>query len=264
MSNPAPIVITGVASGIGEATATLLASQGLELIGIDRATPSSFSGSFIQGDLSTPEGVAAIAKGVRQLAPKGIAGLANIAGVPGTASWQAVFNINVFGLRDLTRSLTSSLLPNSSVVNLASAVAHQWRDVASVCATFALQEDREVALQDVSGHEGLTAESYLFSKQCVRFLTEYFAAELLPHKVRVNSVSPGPVETPILEDFKKNHGRAKVESASQLLGRYGSASDIASVIAFLFSENSSWVNGSDIRVDGGLTAFRNSVPLLNS
>lgn len=262
MPKSAPIVVTGVSSGIGQATAAHLDGQGFELIGIDRATPTSFVGSFIQGDLSSAEGIAAVAEGVKDAAPDGIAGLANIAGVPGTASWQAVYNINVFGLRDLTKALTNSLLPNGSVVNLASAVAHQWRDVASACASFALHDDRDTALSEIESDESRTTESYLFSKQCVRFLTEYFAAELLPLQVRVNSVSPGPVETPILEDFKKNHGRAKVESAGELLGRFGQPSDIAAVVAFLFSEGSMWVNGSDIRVDGGLTAHRNCEALL--
>lgn len=256
MPTEIPVVITGVASGIGAATTELLSSQGFSVIGVDRSEPSTFTGSLIQGDLSTPKGIATIVEAVADVAPEGIAGLANIAGVPGTLPWEAVFSINVFGVRDLTRALMPSLLPNSTVVNLASSVAHQWRNVATRCAEFALEDDRARALASVAKETSLTEDSYLFSKQCVRFLTEYMAAQYLPQRVRVNSVSPGPVETPILEEFKKNHGREKVDSASALLGRFGTPSDIATVIAFLLSPGAAWINGTDIRVDGGLVAHR--------
>lgn len=262
MSPVQPIVVTGVASGIGAATATLLREHGHALIGVDRAVPEHFDGAFVQGDLSSIEGVEAIAAAVSQAAPDGIAGLANIAGVPGTAPWQVVLGINVFGLRDLTRALAPSILAGSAVVNLASSVAFQWRTLSTECAEFALADDRAAALEAIAGNEHATQESYLFSKQCVNLLTEYFAGELLPQRVRVNSVSPGPVQTPILEDFKNDHGRDKVDSAAELLGRFGQPVDIARVIAFLLEPASAWVNGTDIRVDGGLTAYRaTSAPL---
>ncbi|MGW2894623.1 SDR family oxidoreductase [Streptomyces sp. NPDC001212] len=75
-------------------------------------------------------------------------------------------------------------------------------------------------------------------------------------QVRVTSVSPGPVATPILDDFKRDHGVAKVEGAGALLGRFGEPADIARVVAFLLSDSAAWINGTDIRVDGGLTACR--------
>ena len=70
------------------------------------------------------------------------------------------------------------------------------------------------------------------------------------------SVSPGPVSTPILEDFKTDHGREKVDSAAQLLGRFGTPEDIAHVVVFLLGPSATWINGTDIRVDGGLNAWR--------
>ncbi|QEE61427.1 SDR family oxidoreductase [Salinibacterium sp. dk2585] len=262
MPKPLPIVVTGVASGIGAATAALLAEAGHPVIGIDRAVPASFDGHFVQGDLSSAEGIDAIAAAVREAAPGGIAGLANVAGVPGTAPWQLVLGINVFGLRDLTRALEPALQPGSSVVNLASSVAFQWRSHAEQCAAFALAEDRAAALNAVA--EPLREESYLFSKQCVNLLTEYLAGELLPKRIRVNSVSPGPVQTPILEDFKNDHGRDRVDSAAALLGRFGEPLDIARVIVFLLGQDSAWVNGADLRVDGGLTAYRATAAALGA
>jgi len=254
-----PIVVTGVSSGIGARTAQILAGRGVPLVGIDRNAPEAFDGAFIQADLSTTAGVAAAAASVAAAAPHGIAGLANIAGVPGTAPWRTVLQVNVFGVRGLVRALAPVLAEGAAVVNLASNVGVQWRTVKDRCAAFALAGDQEAALDAVAGDEEITGESYLFSKQCVRFLTEHLAAELLPRRIRVNSVSPGPVATPILEDFKQDHGRDKVEGAGRLLGRFGQPEDIARVVDFLLRPESAWVNGSDIRVDGGLAAYRGSV-----
>lgn len=253
-----PIVLTGVSSGIGARTAAVLARHGVPLVGIDRNAPMEFSGIFVQADLSSQAGVEAAAAAVAAAAPHGIAGLANIAGVPGTAPWRTVLSVNVFGVRGLVRALVPQLGEGTAVVNLASGVAVQWREVKDRCSAFALAEDQSAALDSVAGDEEITGGSYLFSKQCVRLLTEHLAAELLPKRIRVNSVSPGPVVTPILEDFKKDHGRDKVEGAGALLGRFGEPDDIASVIDFLLCGESAWVNGSDIRVDGGLAAYRGS------
>jgi NAD(P)-dependent dehydrogenase (short-subunit alcohol dehydrogenase family) len=258
MTTNLPIAVTGVSSGIGAATARLLSGQGATLIGIDRAVPASFEGRFIQADLSTPEGAREAAAQVAAAAPEGVQGLANIAGVPGTAPWRTVLGVNVYGLRELTRGLAPALVEGAGVVNLASSVAFQWRSLADSCARFALAVDTEAALEAVADDPHATGESYLFSKQCVRFLTEQLSAELMPRRIRVNSVSPGPVQTPILEDFKNDHGRDKVEGAAKLLGRFGEPEDIAAVVAFLLSSDAAWVNGADIRVDGGLTAYRAS------
>jgi len=253
-----PVAITGISSGIGAATAALLTAQGYKLIGIDRTEPKDFTGDFIQADLSSAAGVVDAGAKVTALAPHGLRGLANIAGVPGTAPVSTVLAVNVFAVRELSRQLSTILAEGSSVVNLASSVAFGWRAVTEQCRDFALAEDQEQALARAGQDPQIAENSYLFSKQCVRLLTEQLAAEFVPQHIRVNSVSPGPVQTPILEDFKKDHGQDKVNSAAELLGRFATPEDIAEVIGYLLSELPGWVNGSDIRVDGGLVAYRSS------
>lgn len=244
------LVVTGVASGIGAATAALLQRDGATVIGVDRNVPAAFTGTFIQGDLSTAEGLAAVADRV----PERLDGLLNIAGVPGTAPWQTVLAVNVFGVRDLTRLLLPRIADGGTVVNLASNVANGWAERREALARFVQGEAAE-AIAAVAGDPEVTGNSYRFSKECVRWLTQVQAAENLG-RVRVNSVSPGPVQTPILEDFKKDHGREKVEGAVALLGRAGQPEDIAQAIAFLLSEQAAWLNGTDLCVDGGLLAHR--------
>lgn len=245
------LVVTGVASGIGAATAALLQRGGATVIGVDRNVPADFAGTFIQGDLSTPAGVAAVAERV----PEGLAGLLNIAGVPGTAPWQTVLSVNVFGVRDLTRLLLPKIADGGAIVNLASNVASGWAARQLEVARFVQAADAREAIAAVADDPEVTGNSYRFSKECVRWLTQVQASENLG-RVRVNSVSPGPVQTPILEDFKKDHGREKVEGAVALLGRAGQPQDIAAAIAFLLSPEAAWLNGTDLCVDGGLLAHR--------
>ena len=253
-----PIVITGVSSGIGAQTASMLAAAGYPLIGVDRNSPEAFEGAFVQADLSTPEGVKQAGEEVAAHAPNGLQGLANIAGVPGTAPVEVVFAVNVFAVRNLTLQLAEQLNPGAAVVNLSSSVAFDWRSRAQECRNFAEADDESAAIASAAQNPELAENSYLFSKQCVRALTESLSATLLPRQVRVNSVSPGPVETPILDDFKKDHGQAMVNSAAETLGRFGRPADISEVICYLLSDGPAWINGTDIRVDGGLIAYRSS------
>ncbi|MCY1157199.1 MAG: family oxidoreductase [Citricoccus sp.] len=244
-------VVTGAASGIGAATVALLREAGAEVIGVDRNTAPDFPGDFVQADLSTTEGVAAAAGQI----PAGISGLLNIAGVPGTAPWRLVLSVNVFGVRDLTRALLPKLAEGGVVVNLASNVANGWSERRGQVIAFTSAEDRDAALALAAEDPEITSNSYRFSKECVRWLTLTTAASSLG-RVRAVSVSPGPVQTPILEDFKMDHGRDKVEGAVALLGRAGEPADIARTIRFLLGPEAAWINGIDVCVDGGLSAHR--------
>ena len=210
-------VVTGAASGIGAATAALLRDAGAEVIGVDRNTPAEFPGAFVQADLSTA--------------------------------------VNVFGVRDLTRALLPKLILGGMVVNLASNVASGWTERREQIVAFTSVENRETALDLAGADPEVTGNSYRFSKECVRWLSLEAAASSLG-RARVVSVSPGPVQTPILEDFKMDHGRDKVEGAVALLGRAGQPDDIAQAIGFLVSPEAAWINGTDVCVDGGLSAHR--------
>ena len=75
------------------------------------------------------------------------------------------------------------------------------------------------------------------------------------------SVSPGVVDTPILPDFRASMGDAAIDTATAEAGRLAEPDDIAPVIAFLLSTDAQWVNGVDLRVDGGLVGGRLALPL---
>ncbi|WP_422933037.1 coniferyl-alcohol dehydrogenase [Sinomonas sp. P47F7] len=248
------VVVTGAASGIGAASAERLRALGARVIGVDRNVPVGAS-DFVQADLSTAEGAEKAARAVTALAPR-LDGLANIAGVPGTAPWETVLAVNVLGLRALTAALVPAIREGGFVTNLASSVADGWAERLPQIRAFLRIDDPQEALATVTGNAEVTTNSYRFSKECVRVLTQTTAADLLGKHIRVNSVSPGPVDTPILEDFKRDHGPGKVEGAISLLGGAATPGSIADIVVFLATDSARWVNGADIRVDGGLAAHR--------
>ncbi len=80
--------------------------------------------------------------------------------------------------------------------------------------------------------------------------------------VRVNTVSPGPVETPILADFEQTMGKEILDVLRDTYGRHGTVEDVVPVIAFLASDAAQWINGQDLHVDSGfVTAMTAGAPI---
>ncbi|MFI6497742.1 glucose 1-dehydrogenase [Nonomuraea typhae] len=94
------------------------------------------------------------------------------------------------------------------------------------------------------------ASVYAATKAAVHNLARTFAADLAPRGIRVNSVSPGYIDTPMYRDFSDgDHGAVTRQIA---LGRLGTAEDVAGAVAFLASPDAAYITGQDIVVDGGL------------
>ncbi|MEU4811151.1 glucose 1-dehydrogenase [Nocardia fluminea] len=103
-------------------------------------------------------------------------------------------------------------------------------------------------------HRGVPgAALYSASKAAVHNLTRTLAAELAPRRIRVNSVSPGYIDTPAFRAELSDTAKAGVAALSPA-GRVGTSEDVAAAVAFLASADAAFVNGHDLRVDGGLTA----------
>lgn len=117
-----------------------------------------------------------------------------------------------------------------------------------------------VAISSASGQRPKAGNGvYAASKAALQFLVRAFALELAPRKLRVNCVAPGTLETPMTARFASGPAEGGYKpSAAPPLGRLCTEEDVARAIAFLCSNEASFITGATLAVDGGLTA---GVPL---
>ena len=113
------------------------------------------------------------------------------------------------------------------------------------------------SMSGLRGHVHIGQSAHTAAKAAVMALTFQQAAEGSPHGIRVNSISPGPVDTPVLrETFVEGPPPAPIP-----LGRMGQPEDIAKCALFLASDDASWITGANVAVDGGMTIIDGAPPL---
>lgn len=239
------VIITGVTSGIGRATARAFAAEGarLALGSRDAAAGEALAAElraggaeavFVATDVTAPAGVQGLVDAALQRYGR-VDVAVNNAGVEVTgaigeddeAGFARTFDTNVKGIWLALRAEVPALLRGGggAVVNLGSVVG----------------------LRGAAG-----AGVYAASKFAVEGLTRSAALELAARKIRVNSVAPGPIATPMLDRF--TGGRPEVMAARVPMGRLGAPEEVASAVLWLASDAASFVTGATLSVDGGMTA----------
>lgn len=242
--------MTGCSSGIGLATAKLVKEQGGDVIGVDRNMTTDYVDELYRADLSDPLMIRALV----QALPAGAHGIANIAGLPPTASAEKVIRTNLVGLRAFTLAMIDRLADGASIVNLASLAGFGWpQSVDAIRASETLDFDGVADFVRLYGVGNEGGRSYFFSKEALIVWTMRNRWTWRARGIRMNAVSPGPVDTPILKDFVATLG-ARAEEDMRTMDRPGRPEDIAPVVAFLLSEASGWIRGTNIPVDGGMSS----------
>ncbi|WP_431946897.1 SDR family NAD(P)-dependent oxidoreductase [Actinacidiphila sp. bgisy167] len=236
-------LVTGGASGIGLATARLLAARGARVACLD-LTPDELPEPLvgIRADVADDVSVrAGVEEAARVL--DGIDVLINNAGIgaQGTIEdntdeeWHRVFDVNVVGMVRVTRAALPHLRRSrqASVVN-----------TCSIAATAGLP-DRAL---------------YSATKGAVLALTRATAADLVPDGIRVNCVNPGTADTPwigrLLDRAADPDAERAALCARQPMGRLVSADEVAAAVAYLASPSSGSTTGTDLAVDGGMEGLR--------
>lgn len=223
-------VVTGGASGIGAATARLLAEEGAKVVILDRTS----GGGVVSCDVSVEEQVRAAME--RVAAEHGrIDILFNNAGVAvrkpvveqDEEGWERCFEVNVKGLYLCSKHAIPRMPPGSSIIHSSS----------------------------VTGITGVrNRAAYSATKGAVVALTRNMALDYAERGIRVNCVCPGFVRTPLLDPLLRDPERTRKLESLHPLGRLGEPEDVAWAVLYLASDESRWVTGQALVVDGGFAA----------
>ena len=234
------ILVTGASSGIGQATAVECAQMGAEVVITGRDTKrlqatADLVGTpkaLIAADLTNQEDVERL---VAALPP--LDGAVLCAGNSTTLPLQFgsrekfddMFNVNFFAPVELLR-----LMYKKKVLQKGASVVL----IASIGGTHSFMPGNGV---------------YGASKAALNSLMKYAAREYASRKIRVNSICPGMVDTPLIHRGTITEEQLAEDAKRYPLGRYGKPDDIANGVVYLLSDASSWLTGHDLVIDGGFS-----------
>jgi NAD(P)-dependent dehydrogenase (short-subunit alcohol dehydrogenase family) len=237
-------VITGGNSGIGLATAKRLANEGAYVFITGRRQAELDAAvkligknvTAVQGDVSNLADLDRLYATVKQqkgridilFANAGGGEFAPLGSIT-EAHYDKTFNINVKGVLFTVQKALPLLVDGAAVILNASIVSSKGMPAFSV---------------------------YSATKAALRSFARTWTVDLKDRKIRVNAVSPGPIETPGVDGLAKNPGdlaQIKANLASAVpMGRMGTADEIAKAVSFLASDDSSFITGIELFVDGGM------------
>lgn len=238
-------IVTGVAGGIGKASALALAQKGYEIVGMGRsASPdlSDFEGyplTYLAGDLSS---TADRAKLVGAAVSRGrIGALVNVAGVAPKVrrdllemteeSYDYVMNINTKGTLFLTQAVANIMCRQELVDGTRGHIVN-----ISSCSAYTSSTSRG---------------EYCISKAGVSMVTKLFADRLAGDRIPVNEICPGIIATGMTEAVKEKYDRL-IEEGLVPLGRWGTPEDVAKAVVALCDGTFGYTTGASLLVDGGM------------
>jgi NAD(P)-dependent dehydrogenase (short-subunit alcohol dehydrogenase family) len=227
-------LVTGGASGIGAATAAKLRASGADVAVFDREPVAGYAS--VTGDIASPADVAAAVHEVESELGW-IDVLVNSAGIPGESlrtvdvtdeEWSRVLAINASGSFYMCRAVLPGMVERGY--------------------------GRIVLVASIAGKEGNPmAAAYSASKAAVIAMTKAIGKDVARTGVLVNCIAPAVIETPILAGLSGEHVDYMVERIP--LGRMGTAEEVATLIAFLASEDLSFSTGATFDISGGRAVY---------
>lgn len=239
-------VVTGGASGIGLATARRLAAEGATVVIVDmndedgKAAADSVGGRYVQADVTSAEDNSAMYEEAFDAYGRIDVAFHNAGISPpdddsilttGLAAWQRVQEVNLTSVFLGCQAVIPYMqrAGRGSIINTASFVATMGAATSQI--------------------------SYTASKGGVLAMSRELGVQFARDGIRVNALSPGPVNTPLLRElFANDPERAARRLVHVPMGRFAEATEIAAAVAFLASDDSSFITASNFLVDGGIAA----------
>ncbi|MGJ9412294.1 3-oxoacyl-ACP reductase [Aeromicrobium sp. CF4.19] len=240
-------VVTGGASGIGLASARRLASEGAHVVVADLCSEETggkiaadLGGLFVQTDVTDPEQVTAMYATAHATYGSVDVALHNAGISPpedgsiletGIEAWRRVQEVNLTSVYYCCQTVLPYMVEQGrgSIINVASFVAVMGAATSQI--------------------------SYSASKGAVLSMTRELGVQFALSGVRVNALCPGPVNTPLLQElFAADPAAAQRRLVHVPMGRFGEADEMAGAVAFLASDDSSFITASEFLVDGGISS----------
>jgi NAD(P)-dependent dehydrogenase (short-subunit alcohol dehydrogenase family) len=239
------VVVTGAGSGLGLASARRMAAEGARIVAVDIDEPAAAAaaketgGEFAVADVSSEDQVRALFDGVAERHGR-IDVAFNNAGISppeddsvlttGLDAWRRVQEVNLTSVYLCCKYVLPHMQAagRGSIINTASFVAVLGSATSQI--------------------------SYTASKGGVLALSRELGVQFARQGIRVNALCPGPINTPLLQElFAKDPERAARRLVHVPMGRFGEPEEIAAAVAFLASDDSSFITASQFLVDGGIS-----------
>ncbi|MGI0069306.1 MAG: SDR family NAD(P)-dependent oxidoreductase [Nitrosopumilaceae archaeon] len=234
-------IVTGGSRGIGKATAKLFAQEGANVVITARdqtrleTSAKELNVIGIAGDIKKSQDVENVVKKTVEKFGR-IDILINNAGIfpevkplheISEKEWNEVIDVNLTGQFRFTKAVIPHMMKNGGcIINVSSDAG-------------------------LKSFENFQADAYSASKAALILLTKAWAIEYAKHKIRINCVCPGVVETDMTQPFLRTEADRAITTADHPIGRIGIPDDVAQAILYLASEDSSWVTGAILPIDGG-------------
>jgi NAD(P)-dependent dehydrogenase (short-subunit alcohol dehydrogenase family) len=242
------VVSGGGGAGMGAATVTELADLGAEIHVIDLREPPIKVASYQAADLRDPD---AAANAIARIGGR-IDALFNAAGLPGPPfSGVDTMLVNFAAPRHLAACCLPHMPEGGAICSISSAAGAGYLMNVAKWMPLVATADFVEAKGWIESHPEEIATGYTSSKEALIIWTMYAAIDFAQHGVRLNCISPGATDTPMMPDFEKIATAEVIDMFARGLGRRSTPAEQAYPMIFLNSSAASYISGENLNTDGG-------------